>query len=730
MRHMITKTERPANQTRLRERGAVRGWIIVLLILVVGGGGGWFAVQKMKTAEAVDSSGGTVAARRGDLNITVTEGGSIRAHKSVEYRCQVESRGMSSNVTILSIVPAGTYITQEDVDNGKVLVELDSSAIEDRLIQEELSLNSDKENATATQESYNIQITQNESSIAKAEMQVRFALMDLQKYLGKTLTDQMVTDVNQATNLSEYVGPFIRDMEKDPNLLDSSSGAGQEYKRLRDDITLAKGNLNTAEATLAGTQRLFDANYVSFLDLQRDELTVDNRKFAYENAEVTLKLFLKYDFPKNTEQQLSNYIESLRNLHVTQAECRSSLAQAQVRLSSAQERFKRQEQEVDEIHQQMVVYGTGGSEDTFRMMRGRGGGGSGIIAEGETVSERQVLISMPDTKSMIAEIGVHETDVDKVQVGQPALIVMDAFPDKQLAGHVLEVAPLPDQQRNWMNPDLKVYQTLINIDGTHDFLKSRMSCKVEILVRQLRDVVLVPIQVVANRGGRKVCYVVTSTGTEERVVTTGAFSDTLVQIVDGLEAGEEVLLNPPMFSTTAEDTAFQQRFQRSNVTPDNEDSRQETPAGTDTMAGPGQGGMQPTTPGTPGAEARNGNRRSGQRRGPDNNAGASNQPNRPGGGGRGNRRSGMGQGFDMSNMTPEQRQAMQQRMRERLNNMTPEQQQQLERFRNMSDEERQQMFEQMRQNGSGGFPGFGGRGNRANGNNNDNSSDRGETPQP
>ena len=76
----------------------------------------------------------------------------------------------------------------------------------------------------------------------------------------------------------------------------------------------------------------------------------------------------------------------------------------------------------------------------------------------------------------------------------------------------------------------------------------------------------------------------------------------------------------------------------------------------------------------------------------------------------------------MSNMTPEQRQAMQQRMRERLNNMTPEQQQQLERFRNMSDE--------MRQNGSGGFPGFGGRGNRANGNNNDNSSDRGETPQP
>ena len=56
-----------------------------------------------------------------------------------------------------------------------------------------------------------------------------------------------------------------------------------------------------------------------------------------------------------------------------------------------------------------------------------------------------------------------------------------------------------------------------------------MSCKVEILVHHLEDVVVVPIQVVANRGGRKVVYVKTAQGgSEEREVDTGAFNDTFV----------------------------------------------------------------------------------------------------------------------------------------------------------------------------------------------------------
>jgi hypothetical protein len=55
----------------------------------------------------------------------------------------------------------------------------------------------------------------------------------------------------------------------------------------------------------------------------------------------------------------------------------------------------------------------------------------------------------------------------------------------------------------------------------------------------------VPIQVVANREGKKVCYVATADGPSQREVKTGGFNDTFVEILEGLDVGEEVLLNPP-----------------------------------------------------------------------------------------------------------------------------------------------------------------------------------------
>jgi len=497
----------------------------------------------------------TVTVRRGDLIVTVTESGSIRASDSIQYKNRVERRRDDGDMTILKIIPSGYYVTQEDVDAGKILVELDSSTLKDRLLEEEMELTGDQQGFTASKEAYEIQVIQNESDVAAAQLKVRFALMDLEKYLGKELAEQMTAKIGLAEDLSSHVAPFLDRVTNEPNLLDGSL-AGQDLKKLRDEIVLAEGNLATAEDTLAGTEKLHAADYVSDLELERDRLSVTSREFASQNSKVNLDLFLDYDFPKNAEQFLSDYYEARRALERTHAQCRSRLAQAQAQLSRAKEEFESQTAYVKNLKEQieyctiraiapgLVIYGSGSGGDMYRSYRG---GGGGIIAEGESVYSGQTIISSPDTAAMVAEVSVHETEVQKVRPGQPAQIVMDAFPDKILQGRVLEVAPLPDQQRGFLNPDLKVYKTLVSIDGTHDFLKTRMSCRVEILNRRIENALLVPVQVVTNRSGQKVCYVATAAGPKERIVQTGEFTDTLVQILDGLKEGEEVLLNPPLF---------------------------------------------------------------------------------------------------------------------------------------------------------------------------------------
>jgi HlyD family secretion protein len=619
-----------------------RFWVILLFIgaaLVVLS----LVVATGRARSSGSNSGDAFTAKRGDLTITVTEGGSIRARKSVEYKCQVQRR---SQTMILTVIPAGTYVTAEDVNKGTVLVQLDPSTLKDELNRQEIQLASDQEDFTSAQAALQIQIKQNESDIAADEMKVRFALMDLQKYLGSELANKMIADINDASNLSQYLAPFIEKVREDPNLL-VGSGASQDMKQFMDNIVLSQGNLKTAEATLVGTQKLHDANYVSDLDLERDKLNVVSRRFSSESSAVAKDLFIRYDFPKSAEKGLSDYIEARRALDRTYSQCRSRLAQRQVGLTMAESRLKSQNEQVDELRQQieyctikakapgLVVYGTGGSEDRFRAMRG-----SGVIAVGESVTEGQTIVSMPDTAEMVAEISVHETEVDKVRVGQPASIVMDAFPDKVLQGKVFEVASLPDEQRGWMNPDLKVYKTLVSIDGSHDFLKTRMSCSVKILIEQLKDVIVVPVQVVANRGGKKVCCVSTSSGPVERDVQTGLFNDMFVEVISGLEVGEQVLLNPPLFTEQSSATALLQQppLPEGQIPPKTNDDR--------TVAAQGE--------------------RSGRRAGRQNTG----------------RQGGMGMMMGMGGMDP--------------NQMPAEMRQQMEEFQKLSPEERQKRIEQLR----------------------------------
>jgi multidrug efflux pump subunit AcrA (membrane-fusion protein) len=146
---------------------------------------------------------------------------------------------------------------------------------------------------------------------------------------------------------------------------------------------------------------------------------------------------------------------------------------------------------------------------------------------------------------MGAELRIHESSVNKVLPGQPATVTVEALPDMAFHGKVLKIAPLPDPQHGWFDPGVKVYTAQVTLEGRHEVLRPGMSAKIEILVDQLYDVKIVPVHVVANRAGKKICYVATGEEPEERDVQTGAFNDTFVEIISGLEVGEKVLLSPP-----------------------------------------------------------------------------------------------------------------------------------------------------------------------------------------
>lgn len=173
-------------------------WVVVVLGLVLIGG--WL----MRPGGTGEWQGATFAARRGPLEITVLESGSIEALEAQEIKCEV--RVGYQGTKILRIVEEGYLVTEEDVRQGKVLVELDGSEIEKQLVQQEIQFQNAIANLADAQQNYQIQLNQNLTDLAAAQQKVRFARMDFDKLLGDRVAEailrQLGLDVLEAAILT------------------------------------------------------------------------------------------------------------------------------------------------------------------------------------------------------------------------------------------------------------------------------------------------------------------------------------------------------------------------------------------------------------------------------------------------------------------------------------------------------------------------------------------------
>jgi HlyD family secretion protein len=235
---------------------------------------------------------GFFTVKRGDLTISVTESGDIQAVKSTDVKCEVEGR-----TTIVSIVPEGTYITPEDVNNGKVLVELDSSELKEELAQRQIDFATAEATYAEAKEAYAIQEKQNESNVTAAELKMRFALIDLQKYLGERVAARLIDNPDPNADCRKEIAAILAD----PNSLGGE--AKQKLRELTGAITLAESNLQNAIYTLEWTQKLRAKEYVAETQLQRDRLDKQRLVIDKEKAEIAEDLFLRYEFPKEVEKR-------------------------------------------------------------------------------------------------------------------------------------------------------------------------------------------------------------------------------------------------------------------------------------------------------------------------------------------------------------------------------------------------------------------------------------------
>jgi len=157
------------------------------------------------------------------------------------------------------------------------------------------------------------------------------------------------------------------------------------------------------------------------------------------------------------------------------------------------------------------------------------------LADGQLISQGTVLANVAPTSSLVADVDLVGQDLARVREGLEARVRHHAWTDQRFSGRVIRLAPSLDPATRTLRAEVAVE----NADGA---LRPGMFVEVTIISERRTDVPVVPREAVTERGGRKVVFVLEGQKVERRDVALGLGDDDVVEIRQGLEPGERVVV--------------------------------------------------------------------------------------------------------------------------------------------------------------------------------------------
>jgi HlyD family secretion protein len=481
-------------------------WWILGLVLVVGLGYGGFRVYQRLTAPAQTAATSeleTAMVERGDLRATVSASGSVEAAQEIELA--FSGSGEVAEV----LVEVG-----DAVEAGQPLARLETDDLEDAVADAEVAL------AQANLDLVETLDGASDEDIAAAEASLRGAQADYNSVVGGA-TEAEIAKAEASLEQAEA----------------SLASAQSSYDRTAARKPNEDPNYSSAANSLWSAQAGYEKTLASYNDTVNG--ATENERWAawarVQQAQASLDRLLE----QPTEEAVD-----LAEITVAQAEL--DLAGAEYDLTQA-----------------TLTAPLAGTVTAVN------------VEEGEMASSAAVVISTLD--ALTVDVVLDETDVAQIAVGQPVEVMLDAFDDVALLGAVTHIAPTADIQSG-----VALFPVTVGLDPTDVPVRVGMTVDVEIVTANVEDTLLIPAEAVQTTNGRTIVLRKLAEGetverpgfgqtaegaqqgemgqmpdADERArgagmlgaggfmpvpVEIGARSNSQVEIISGLEAGDEIVL--------------------------------------------------------------------------------------------------------------------------------------------------------------------------------------------
>lgn len=170
------------------------------------------------------------------------------------------------------------------------------------------------------------------------------------------------------------------------------------------------------------------------------------------------------------------------------------------------------------------------------------------IKEGETSETMTPLVVIADTDDLKIVANIREYDISEIALDQQVMIIGDALREEdQVIGKVTYIAPVA-AETIVDNRQVTAIEVEIGVIEGVEYLKPGYTTDCEIITSKLEDAVVVSYDMLTtNDDGEDMVFVIDDEGiARERLVELGVTSDFDAEVVNGLEAGETVVVSPSL----------------------------------------------------------------------------------------------------------------------------------------------------------------------------------------
>ena len=405
----------------------------------------------------------TATVERGDIAVMIDATGTIKPLNIVKVSSKASGK-------ILELrVDAGDYVEKDQIiaviETTYVQISLEQAEADlrsarARLRQAEIDLQLQKEQSA-------IQIRQAQESLLEAKQR----LVQLQEEIRfeKTANARGVLDAENSLKISK-----IR-----YKLLTSDEVRDENRQRAQSSLEQEKANFDLVKAEHKRNEILYEKELISQAAIESSQAQLKSAQARHRSAEENLKLVEKPATEAELELGQADIRKSEFNLALTKEHVESEATRdmdieiQQQRIVQAEESLKLAESNKKQIERRERDLETAGSsvtrsetqlelrqieyDDTVIKAPISGTILEKLVEQGQVITSRlsslaseegQTLVTMADLDTVYVVTEVDETDIGKVEIGQPATITVEAYPDTPFQGEVLKIAPLGQAIQN------------------------------------------------------------------------------------------------------------------------------------------------------------------------------------------------------------------------------------------------------------------------------------------